>query len=91
MSRRLYELSTICQVKLLGNINEDTDSTLVLKRVQINIRHAKINAEAKLRDDRRPAPSAALMVLREHKLFVMDLHNLNLGHSRIGRAKNKAV
>ena len=66
----------------MNNIEKLTDRELVLAA-------RKIEAEAKIRANRKSAASAILAVLRKHKLSVSDLPSLDFGQIRTTRAKKK--
>ena len=66
----------------MNNIEKLTDRELVLAA-------RKIEAEAKIRANRKAAASAILAVLRKHKLSVSDLPNLDLRQIGTTRAKKK--
>ena len=50
----------------------------------------KIEAEAKLRANRKAAAAAILMVLKKHKLSTSDLPDLNLGQNGTIRSEKKS-
>ena len=78
-----YRLQTLSKkgfvLKSIGNL---TDRELILAA-------REIEAEAKLRANRKAAASAILAILRKNKLSVSDLKDLNLGQDSAKRGKIK--
>lgn len=69
---------------LLKSIENLSDQELILTA-------RKIEAEAKLRANRKAAASAILAVLRKHKLSVNDLPDLALSQNGAARSKKKTA
>lgn len=57
---------------------------------ELKLTARKIEAEAKLRANRRAAASAILIILKKYKLSIRDLPDLNLGQTNSKRLRKKS-